>query len=62
MSDRRTVAEGAHTAPVLVELARRHGVEMPIVAAVDRLLAGAPAKMVAAELLTRPLAAEGPPA
>jgi glycerol-3-phosphate dehydrogenase (NAD(P)+) len=62
MSDRRTVAEGAHTAPVLVELAERHGVEMPIVAAVDRLLAGAPAKMVAAELLTRPLAAEGPSA
>jgi glycerol-3-phosphate dehydrogenase (NAD(P)+) len=62
MSDRRTVAEGAHTAPVLVELARRHGVEMPIVAAVDRMLAGAPAKTVAAELLTRPLTAEGPPA
>ena len=62
MSDRRTVAEGAHTAPVLVELAERHGVEMPIVAAVDRLLAGAPAKAVAAELLTRPLAAEGPSA
>jgi len=62
MGDRRTVAEGAHTAPVLVELAKRHGVEMPIVAAVDRLLAGAPAKAVAAELLTRPLAAEGPSA
>ena len=59
MSDRRTVAEGAHTAPVLVELAKRYGVEMPIVAAVDRLLAGAPAKAVAAELLTRPLTAEG---
>ena len=59
MSDRRTVAEGAHTAPVLVELAQRHRVEMPIVAAVDRLLAGAPAKAVAAELLTRPLTAEG---
>ncbi len=62
MSDRRTVAEGAHTAPVLVELAKRHGVEMPIAAAVERLLAGAPAKAVAAELLTRPLTAEGPPA
>jgi glycerol-3-phosphate dehydrogenase (NAD(P)+) len=62
MSDRRTVAEGAHTAPVLVELAKRHGVDMPIVAAVDRLLAGAPAKAVATELLTRPLTAEGPAA
>ena len=60
MSDRRTVAEGAHTAPVLVELARRHGVEMPIVAAVQRLLEGAPAKATAAELLMRPLTAEGP--
>ena len=59
MSDRRTVAEGAHTAPVLVELARRYAVEMPIVAAVDRLLAGAPAKTVAVELLTRLLASEG---
>jgi glycerol-3-phosphate dehydrogenase (NAD(P)+) len=62
MSDRRTVAEGAHTAPVLAALARRHGIEMPIVAAVERLLAGAPAKAVAAELLTRPLTAEGPAA
>ena len=62
MSDRRTVAEGAHTAPVLAALARRHGVDMPIVAAVDSLLAGAPAKVVAAELLTRPLTAEGPAA
>ena len=62
MSDRRTVAEGAHTAPVLVELAQRYRVDMPIVAAVARLLAGAPAKAVAAELLTRPLTAEGPPA
>ena len=59
MSDRRTVAEGAHTAPVLAALARRHGIEMPIVAAVERLLAGAPAKAVATELLTRPLTAEG---
>jgi glycerol-3-phosphate dehydrogenase (NAD(P)+) len=62
MSDRRTVAEGAHTAPVLVELAQRHELEMPIVAAVERLLAGAPAKAVATELLTRPLTAEGPSA
>lgn len=61
MSDRRTVAEGAHTAPVLVELAQRHAIDMPIVAAVNRLLEGAPAKTIVAELLTRPLTAEGPP-
>lgn len=60
MNDRRTVAEGAHTAPVLKRLAERHGVAMPIVEAVNRLLAGAPAKAVAEELLARPLTAEGP--
>ena len=58
--DRRTVAEGAHTAPVLAALAARHDVEMPIVAAVNRLLAGAPARAVAGELLARPLTTEGP--
>lgn len=58
MADRRTVAEGAHTAPVLAELAARHGVAMPIVAAVDRLLSGAPARDIVTELLSRPLRAE----
>ena len=58
MADRRTVAEGAHTAPVLTELAARHGVSMPIVTAVYRLLQGAPASAIVAELLARPLAAE----
>ena len=59
LSDRRTVAEGAHTAPVLVELARRHGAAMPIAEAVVRLLEGAPARAVASELLARPLTVEG---
>ncbi len=58
MADRRTVAEGAYTAPVLTELAARHGVAMPIVTAVYRLLQGAPAREIVAELLARPLAAE----
>ena len=58
MADRRTVAEGAHTAPVLTELAARHGVAMPIVAAVYRLLQGAPARAIVAELLARPLGPE----
>lgn len=63
MADRRTVAEGAHTAPVLAELAMRRGVAMPIVAAVYRLLGGAPAAEVVAGLLSRPLTAEqGSPA
>jgi glycerol-3-phosphate dehydrogenase (NAD(P)+) len=58
MADRRTVAEGAHTAPVLAELAARHGVAMPIVAAVYRLLQGASAGEIVAGLLARPLTAE----
>ena len=60
MADRKTVAEGAHTAPVLAELAMRHGVAMPIVAAVYRLLQGAPARDIVADLLARPLTAEAP--
>ena len=59
MNDRRTVAEGAHTAPVLARLATRHGVDMPIVGAVNRLLEGAPAGVVAEALLARPLTSEG---
>ena len=39
MRDRRTVAEGAHTAPVLARIAAERGVEMPIIGAVDALLA-----------------------
>jgi glycerol-3-phosphate dehydrogenase (NAD(P)+) len=62
MADRRTVAEGAHTAPVLVELAARHGLSMPITAAVYQLLQGAPARAVVSELLARPLKSEGPAA
>jgi glycerol-3-phosphate dehydrogenase (NAD(P)+) len=62
MADRRTVAEGAHTAPVLTELAMRRGVAMPIVAAVYRLLQGAPAREIVTELLARPLRAEQEPA
>lgn len=60
LAGKNSVAEGAHTAPVLAELAARDGIAMPIVAAVCRLLAGeAPAKAVVAELLARPLKAEG---
>jgi glycerol-3-phosphate dehydrogenase (NAD(P)+) len=62
MADRRTVAEGAHTAPVLVELAARHGVTMPITLAVYHLLQGSPAGEVVSDLLARPLTSEGPAA
>ncbi len=62
MADRRTVAEGAHTAPILGRLAAQNGVAMPITDAVNRLLEGASARAVAQDLLARPLTAEGPPA
>ena len=58
MNDRRTVAEGAHTAPVLAELANKRGIAMPIVDAVVRLLEGDPARQVVGELLARPLRSE----
>ena len=55
MSDRRTVAEGAFTAPVLARLANKMGIDMPVVAAVDKLLSGhANVDQVLQELLARP--------
>ncbi|MFL6858641.1 MAG: NAD(P)H-dependent glycerol-3-phosphate dehydrogenase [Allosphingosinicella sp.] len=59
LADRRTVAEGAFTAPVLNRAAERDGVDMPIVAAVCALLSGAAAvDTVVERLLSRPLRAE----
>ncbi|MEO6198528.1 MAG: NAD(P)H-dependent glycerol-3-phosphate dehydrogenase [Sphingomicrobium sp.] len=60
LADRRTVAEGAATAPVLSRCARDLGVEMPIVDAVAAVLAGdATVDQMLEELLTRPPRAEG---
>ncbi|MFB0610840.1 NAD(P)H-dependent glycerol-3-phosphate dehydrogenase [Aurantiacibacter poecillastricola] len=59
LSDKRTVAEGAHTAPVLCRIAAEHGVSMPITDAVNELLGGKPARDVVTALLARPLKAEG---
>jgi len=55
MSDRKTVAEGAFTAPVLARLATQMDIDMPVVAAVDKLLSGrANVDQVLQELLARP--------
>ena len=55
MSDRKTVAEGAFTAPVLARLAEEMGIDMPVVAAVDKLLSDrANVDQVLQELLARP--------
>ncbi|QIG54958.1 NAD(P)-dependent glycerol-3-phosphate dehydrogenase [Altererythrobacter sp. BO-6] len=63
MADRRTVAEGAYTAPVLMQLAQQRDIAMPIVAAVNALLGGAAPGRVVQELLSRPLTTErGEPA
>lgn len=60
MADRRTVAEGAFSAPVVAAAARADGIDMPITDAVARLVAG---EIRAAEaiqaLLSRPLRPEG---
>jgi glycerol-3-phosphate dehydrogenase (NAD(P)+) len=59
MADRRTVAEGAFTAPVLARIAKARGIDMPIVDAVDRLLKGAAIDSVVEALLARPPKSEG---
>ena len=59
MANRSTVAEGAHTAPVLAGKAASLGIAMPITHAVNGLLQGAPVDGVVAALLNRPLRAEG---
>ena len=58
LADRRTVAEGAFTAPVLREAAREAGVDMPVTEAVCRLLEGAKVDEVIGALLARPLREE----
>jgi glycerol-3-phosphate dehydrogenase (NAD(P)+) len=60
LADRRTVAEGAFTAPVLRRVAAELGVEMPIVEGVCALLAGRISAAEAVEgLMARPLRSEG---
>ena len=55
LADRRTVAEGAFTAPVLAQIARQEGIDMPIVEAVADLIAGrCSVDAVLEALLSRP--------
>jgi glycerol-3-phosphate dehydrogenase (NAD(P)+) len=55
LANRKTVAEGAFTAPVLARLAREKNLDMPIVTAVDALIAGrANVDEVLDQLLSRP--------
>jgi glycerol-3-phosphate dehydrogenase (NAD(P)+) len=60
LAERRSVAEGVASAPAVVALAARHGVEMPICAAVNAILSGAlDIDGAIAALLSRPFKAEG---
>jgi glycerol-3-phosphate dehydrogenase (NAD(P)+) len=60
LAGKLSVAEGAATAPVLVEAAASANVDMPISAAVADLLAGrASVGQVVQRLLSRPLKSEG---
>ena len=59
LADRKTVAEGAFTAPVLARLARLKDVDMPIVVAVETLIEGrANVDEVLGALLSRPAKSE----
>ncbi|MDR2857582.1 MAG: NAD(P)-dependent glycerol-3-phosphate dehydrogenase [Novosphingobium sp.] len=59
LAGKASVAEGAATAPVLAGLARRDGLDLPIIEGVCRVLAGEmTARAVVADLLARPLRAE----
>ena len=58
LADRRTVAEGAFTAPVLREAAAEAGVDMPVTEAVCALLDGRDVRAVVEALLARPLTRE----
>lgn len=60
LAERRSVAEGAESAPAVVALAAKHKVEMPICAAVDAIISeriGIDEAITA--LLSRPFRAEG---
>lgn len=60
MADRRTIAEGAFSAPVVAAAARADGVDMPITDTVARLVAGKTQVADAIQaLLSRPLRPEG---
>ena len=60
LANRKTVAEGASTAPVLKRAADALGIDMPIVAAVCALLGeAASVDEVVGSLLSRPLRSEG---
>ena len=60
LDGKNSVAEGAHTAPVLADLARRDHIDMPIALAVAGILSGSvSARDAVGQILARPLRSEG---
>ncbi len=61
LNGRKAVTEGVYSAPAVIELAERLGVDMPISAAVNEILThGKDIDTVIRDLLSRPFTAEGP--
>ena len=59
MASRRSVSEGALSAPALIELATKHQVEMPICNAIADIVAGhVSVDMAISQLLARPFTSE----
>lgn len=58
LSGKRTVAEGAYTAPVLAKMAAELGIDMPICQAVNQILSGAGVRLTISQLLSRPYKSE----
>jgi glycerol-3-phosphate dehydrogenase (NAD(P)+) len=59
LAERRSVAEGVHTAGAVAALAARHGIDMPICGAMDRVLnRGAAVGVEIEALLSRPFRVE----
>jgi glycerol-3-phosphate dehydrogenase (NAD(P)+) len=58
LAERTSIAEGVETAPAVVALARRHGVDMPISEAVTAILQGGDIDAELRRLLARPLKRE----
>ncbi|MGI9647568.1 MAG: NAD(P)H-dependent glycerol-3-phosphate dehydrogenase [Acidimicrobiia bacterium] len=59
IAEMNMVAEGVKTTAVVVELAAKHDVEMPIATQVHRVLEGQPVSQMLTELMGRPPKAEG---
>ena len=58
LAERTSIAEGVESAPAVVALARRHGVDMPICEAVAAILLGGDIDFELRRLLARPLKRE----